>query len=141
MNRGIRILIVLLLFGCLILIRAFAADLFYDPLITFFKTTHSVEALPDLNSWKLLGYISLRFFLNTLISLAVLWVLFGQRDILKISSIIYLAIFTVLIVAFSLLIQSDAEGGHMALFYVRRFLIQPIFLLLLIPAFYFQKNT
>jgi exosortase F-associated protein len=31
-------------------------------------------------------------------------------------------------------------GGHLALFYVRRFLIQPIFLLLLIPAFYFQKK-
>jgi exosortase F-associated protein len=29
----------------------------------------------------------------------------------------------------------------LGLFYVRRFLIQPLFLLVLIPAFYFQKKA
>lgn len=140
MNKVFRIVLVLLLFGMLILIRAFASDLFYDPLIAFFKTTHSVEALPELQKGKLLLHTILRFLLNTLVSILVLWVLFRKKDVIKISWFLYLSILVLLAIAFSLLVDSTDVGGHMALFYVRRFLIQPILLLVLIPAFYFQKN-
>ena len=46
-----------------------------------------------------------------------------------------------LMIAFVLLLNTSADGDHMALFYVRRFLIQPLFLLLLLPAFYFHKRS
>jgi exosortase F-associated protein len=44
-------------------------------------------------------------------------------------------------IVFVFLLESSAAGEHMALFYVRRFLIQPLFLLLLLPAFYFHKRS
>lgn len=131
----------MLLVGLLILIRIFEADLFYDPLISFFKLDHSTEQLPQFNASKLVGSMALRFIITTAISIGVLWLLFNKRDILKVAGLLYLVLFVILIVVFVLLIQSSESAGHMALFYVRRFLIQPIFLLLLIPAFYFQKKA
>ena len=132
--------LVIVLFGLLVLVRSFAADLFYDPLIEFFKTTHSTDVLPDMNTAKLMLHTALRFLLNTVVSLGILWVIFKRVDVLKVSILLYACVFILLMLFFWILLGSDEAGGHMALFYVRRFLIQPLFLLLLIPAFYFQKN-
>ena len=140
MNRSLIIVVVVLLFGLLIVVRAYENDLFYDPLIRFFKVDHSTQMLPEFDKWKLLINLALRFFVNTAISLLILWFLFMKKEIIKISSLLYLSVFVVLLIAFIFLILSKEMGGHLALFYVRRFLIQPIFLLLLIPAFYFQKK-
>ncbi len=141
MHRFIKILLAIFLFGILILVRAFANELFYDPLIQFFKADHSTEILPEMDSIKLVLNTALRFMINTLVSLSILWILFRKRDVIKISSLLYLVVFVLMMIAFVILINSEAAGGHLALFYVRRFLIQPIFILLLIPAFYFQKKA
>jgi exosortase F-associated protein len=140
MNRSFKIVMVVLLFGLLIVVRFYENDLFYDPLIRFFKVDHSTHMLPEFDMWKLLMNVTLRFFTNTAISLLILWFIFMKKEIIKISIILYLAVFVALLIAFIFLIFSKEMGGHLALFYVRRFLIQPIFLLLLIPAFYFQKK-
>lgn len=141
MSRWVKFVFVALLFGLLILIRTFQTDLFYDPLISFFKVNHSTEKLPQFDTLRLLTHVILRFTMTTVISLGVLWVLFRKKEILKIAGLLYVVLFVILFVAFLILIQSSESGGHLALFYVRRFLIQPIFLLLLIPAFYFQKKA
>jgi len=136
-----KIVLVVVLFGSLVLIRIFQGELFYDPLISFFKVDHSTEQLPAFNAFKLVLHLCLRFLLTTGISLLILWMLFRKKEIIKLSGVLYGLLFVVLLAAFLVLIQSSQSGGHLALFYVRRFLIQPIFLLLLIPAFYFQKKT
>ena len=96
--------------------------------------------LPEFDALKLFGNVALRFLMNTIISLGVLWIVFQKAEIIKLSSLLYTALFIVLFVVYYFLASSEATGQHMALFYVRRFLIQPLFLLILIPAFYFQKN-
>ncbi len=141
MQKWIKIGLAAVLFVLLVLIRAYETDLFYDPLIQFFKVDHSIEKLPDLIFSKYLLHISFRFWLNTVISLLILWVLFRKREVIKVSLLLYMVVFVLLMLAMSVLLQSEEEGGHLALFYVRRFLIQPLFLLLLIPAFYFQKKS
>lgn len=140
MNRSLKIVMIVLLFGLLIAVRAYENDLFYDPLIRFFKVDHSTQMLPEFDKWKLLINMTLRFFINTAISLLILWFLFMKKETIKISVVLFLAVFVVLLIVFIFLIFSKEMGGHLALFYVRRFLIQPLFLLLLIPAFYFQKR-
>lgn len=141
MHKGIKIIALLLLFGLLVVIRMFASTLFYDPLITFFKINHTTDGLPAMDDFRLLSHVALRFLLNTVISMAILWVLFEKKEILKFSLFLYSIAFAILMSVFFVLIQSDAEGGHITLFYVRRFLIQPLLVLILIPAFYFQKKT
>jgi len=141
MNKSLTISVVALLFGGLILVRVFEGDLFYDPLLQFFKVNHSTSNLPSFNTFRLMMHTAFRFLINTSISLLIIWVLFKKRDIIKVSVGLYAILFLVLFMTFFLLIHSSEAGGHMALFYVRRFLIQPIFLLLLIPAFYFHRKA
>lgn len=139
MHKITKIVLVIILGTLLVLIRAYEDSIFYDPLLVFFKT-QSEQALPEFDSIKLLGGVALRYLINTIISLAVLWVIFRSKEILKLSAVLYGILFILLFTAFCFLIYSSEAGQDMALFYVRRFLIQPLFLLILIPAFYFQKN-
>lgn len=139
MHKGIRITLILVLFLCLVGIRMYAESLFYDPLIDFFKGDYKTQSLPAFSISKLILGISFRFGLNTLISLGILWFWFQKTSIVKFSLLLYLIVFAVLLLLFIILVM-NAEGNYMVLFYVRRFLIQPILVLLLIPAFYFQKK-
>jgi exosortase F-associated protein len=83
----------------------------------------------------------LRYFLNSSLSLAIIYVLFKDIEAVKFASILYLIFFTLLILALFLVLYFFGETNKMTLFYIRRFLIQPIFLLLFLPAFYYQKQN
>lgn len=121
-------------------VRAFEQDLFYDPLIEFFKGDHQHMPIPELKWGKYLLHVVGRYVLNSLLSLLALWALFQNKDYLKFSGLLMLGLLVLLLPALVLLIKSSEPGSYMALFYVRRFLMQPLLVLLLIPAFYFQKN-
>ena len=151
MNRITKTILVVFLVSILVLVRGFEETLFYDPLIPFFKSVQDYGSLPQFETLKLLINVVMRFLLNTLVSLGVLWVLFLDKDVIKLSGLLYSVLFVVLFGVFwHLLVSKSIAVGSidkvsetdnfMSLFYVRRFLIQPIFLLILIPAFYFQNN-
>lgn len=141
MKRAITIIIVLLLFCVLAAIRAFENVLFYDPLLDFFKHDYTSEAaLPDLDFLKILLFTSLRFLMNTGISLLILWFCFRESATIKFAALLYVIAFVILIALFSYLVCNYHDGNYMALFYVRRFLIQPLLLIILLPAFYYQKK-
>lgn len=139
MSKGIQITALILLSAALVTIRMFADILFYDPLILFFKTSHTVEPLPAFEMGKLLLNTIFRYALNMFLSLGILWFVFKNGEVLKIAILIYAVIFIVLLGSFYYLLNTSEAGQYLALFYVRRFLIQPLLLLLLLPAFYFQK--
>ncbi|WP_347373063.1 exosortase F system-associated protein [Aequorivita sp. Q41] len=140
MKRLLTIGIILLLAILLVLIRAFENSLFYDPLLVFFKGAYKTAALPKMDVLALHFGVFLRFFMNTIISIAILWVVFKNKEVVKISALLYCLLFFIFFIVFGFIIFTSEEvGGHLILFYVRRFLIQPLFLLILLPAFYFQK--
>lgn len=140
MSNALKILLVFFLFGGLVCIRMFENTLFYDPLLAFFKTDHSTQELPELDTFRLLANVAFRFLLNTVISLLILWIVFKKIGVIKLSALLYAISFFVLLLLFWYLLGVTKAGNTMLLFYVRRFLIQPIFLLILLPAFYFQKE-
>lgn len=123
------------IFG-LFAVRFFESDLFYDPLIDFFKGGYQSESLPKINelSWgfNLLG----RYLLNAILSLIILNTIFQKKTIIQFSVILYGAIFLVFLPLLAVLIHYYVPGEYRGLFYVRRFLIHPVLLLLLIPSFY-----
>ncbi|RLD60279.1 MAG: exosortase F system-associated protein [Bacteroidetes bacterium] len=141
MNRSLKIILLLFLAFLLVLIRYFENSLFYDPLISFFKSDYSSTKIPEVNTVSLFANIAFRFIINTIISLLILWVAFNDKGIIKLSSFLYAILFVVLIVAFYFLFFNSETKSFLPLFYVRRFLIQPLFLLILLPAFYFQKKN
>lgn len=123
---------------CFALIRTFENVLFYDPLLDFFKADYHNATLPEMNFWKLYGSLSLRYLLNTILSVFIIYVLFKNSEHIKLVIVLYSIFFVVLLVLFALFLHYFSERV-MAIFYIRRFLIQPVLLLLFIPGFYFQQ--
>ena len=97
------------------------------------------EQLPQLDVASLLFNTSVRFWLNSTISVSILFLLFGKSGIVKVSLLVYLVVFLLLLVAFVWLLFNYTSAYSLTLFYIRRFLIQPILLLILIPAFYYDR--
>lgn len=141
LNHKVRILLATILVLLLVLIRAYEDSLFYDPFLNYFKTDYYNLPLPEMDTIPLFFGLFLRYFLNTIISLGIIYVLFKDLGAVKFASILYLAFFIMLIVAFYFVFSFFGETNKMTLFYIRRFLIQPIFLLLFLPAFYYQKQN
>lgn len=140
-KRFLRIVGVVICCILLLLIRAFEDSLFYDPLLDFFKIDYKTMPLPEMDVVSLWMGTALRYFLNALISLSILWLVFLDKGIIKLSTLLYIALFVLFFAVFSFMIYtSEATDNLLILFYVRRFLIQPLFLLILLPAFYFQKQ-
>jgi exosortase F-associated protein len=140
LHNKIKIVQLLFLVGLFAFIRAFENQLFYDPFLNYFKS-ENLSIYPEVNSVKLYFSLFFRYFLNSIISLAILYVLFRDFSLLKFSAFLLLIFLILLLISFAILLNYFDESHNMILFYVRRFIIQPIFILLFIPGFYFQKIT
>lgn len=132
-----QIVILGILVTFLIAIRFLEDKIFYDPFLSFFKSEFQNELLPNYNTRKLFLNLFFRYTLNSAISVAIIQVLFNNRQLTRLSVWLYIILFVVLIVLFA--IELYFFKDYMLLFYTRRFLIQPLLLILFIPAFYYQK--
>lgn len=139
-NHKIRIALALLLIFLLVLIRAYEDSLFYDPFLDYFKSQYYNLPLPKIENIQLIFGFFFRYFLNTALSLGLIYIIFKDIDAVKFASVLYFIFFVILLAAFFFILLNDGKTHKMALFYIRRFLIQPIFLLLFLPAFYYQKQ-
>lgn len=138
MNRWIRyILVGILIFG-LILVRRFETVLFYDPFLSYFKGDIFNAKFPQYDLTKVSIHIIFRYFLNSLLTLGIIGLLFWDLKKVKFTAYILLSFLVVLLPIYLYLIEIQFSLGSNVGFYVRRFLIQPLLLLILIPAFYYQ---
>lgn len=125
----------------LISIRKFENTMFYDPLLSFFKQkdfNHHIP--PKFNFIKLIASLILRYGLNSFLTLVIIQLWYNDKKITKVCFhiLVFCFIFFTILYIFSLL--TNFSLGYMPTFYIRRLLIQPILLLLLIPAIYYYKN-
>lgn len=138
-NRN-KIIAVGILFVLLVAIRAFEDYLFYDPFSLYFKNDYLSLPFPVFNSLSLLISMGVRFGLNSIISLLIIYCLFKDWGLTKFAAVIYVFFFVLLITAFFVLVLFTDQYNNFVVFYVRRFLIQPLLLLLFIPAIFYQKR-
>ena len=128
-----------LLFMLLVLVRWFQNELFYDPYLLFFQNDYLYIDSPRQETFKLVTNTALRFVINSGISLLILFLFFKDLSIVKFSALIYLFSFFILIMLYLYFVLDPKQEQYYLFFNVRRFLIQPILLLLLLPAFYYNK--
>ncbi len=139
MDKKYRIIIILLLFFVLVLVRAFELQLFYDPFIEYFKNDYLYDPIPVFSGSKLLISLIFRYGLNTMISLIIIYVAFQNRNFVLFSVKFYLLAFIILSITFFIILKGELAHGYLFAFYIRRFLIHPLFVLLLLPAFYYKQ--
>ena len=123
----------------LVAIRGFEDVLFYDPYLRFFENDYLYIDNPRREVATLVFFTSLRFLLNTLASLGILYLFFSDKSIVKFSILIYAIAYVLLLIPFLYFVINPKQEDYYLFFNIRRFLIQPILLILLLPAFYYHK--
>ncbi len=136
----IRYLAIIIGIAGLIGVRVFENQLFYDPFLPYFKQSGENLAFPIFSWGALIGSYLFRFFLNFLCSLLVVHFIFLNKQWTIQAGILMLIVFGIVFPIYLLCIGNHFEIGEMFVFYIRRFVIQPMTLLLIIPLFYYRKH-
>lgn len=138
-NKGNVALALLLLF-LLIAIRAFENVLFYDPFLAYFKSDYQNLVLPNWHPIKLFLSMGFRYYLNSMLSMGLIYLIFRDSRMIKFSIFLYSFFGMILLIGFFFVLKFFGEESKMMLFYIRRFIIQPLFLILFLPAFFYQSK-
>jgi len=133
--------LLILLVVALVSIRIFESTIFYDPLIAYFKGNFNAIPLPKMHQIKLFVSLGFRFYINSILSIAIIHVLFKNSKTTKFALLLYIILGSLLLISFVFILEFFGETNKMNLFYIRRFIIQPIFLILFVPAFYYQNKV
>ncbi len=133
------ILVILGILG-LISVRILEDRIFYDPFLTYFHEANKNLPFPDFEWGKLIpGYI-FRFILNLLFSCVVIHFWFRNKQWTIQGAVLITIIFAITFPIYLYCIYDRFEIGYLFSFYMRRFVIQPLTLLLIIPMFYYRKQ-
>ncbi|MPS74692.1 MAG: exosortase F system-associated protein [Chryseobacterium sp.] len=125
----------------LIGIRGLEDRIFYDPFLQFFKSADQSAVFPNFIWGKLvLGYL-LRFALNAFFSLWIIQFLFQNKEWTRQAFILILLVFMMVFPIYLYCIYDKFQFGYLFSFYVRRFVIQPLTVILIIPIFYYRKKV
>ncbi len=140
MSKLTKYIFLFVLFFLLVLIRVFEDQLFYDPYLLFFKSEYLYIDNPRREVFKLTSFTTLRYILNTIISLSIIYVIYKDKTMVKFSIAIYGIAYIILLILFLYFVLNPKQEDYYIFFNIRRFLIQPIILLLLLPALYYYKQ-
>ena len=139
MRKRYRILLIIPLVLLLMLVRYFGPKLFYDPFINYFESDYLTAVFPEFSMLKLYFYLLIRYVANMIISLNIIFLVFRKEDVIDFTLKFYIVAFIVLGLVYFTQLNMEFSNGYLFAFYVRRMLIHPMFLLILLPALYYQK--
>lgn len=133
------IFVALAIFG-LIAVRMVEDVLFYDPFQAFFYLANKHAAFPDFDWLPLVLNYLFRFSLNLILSATVIQLIFQNRQWTIQAVVLMVIVFLITFPIYLYCIHTNFEVGYLFSFYMRRFVIQPLVLLLIIPLFYYRKK-
>ena len=137
-NKLLRYSIAFVLLLGLISVRIFEEKLFYDPLLDYFHNANRTT-LPPLNTLNLFVNVMFRFLLNLLLTVFIVKMIFWKQNYVKFTIIVGIITLAILLPLYAYMVNNGLNFGETIFFYVRRFLIQPMLLIILIPCFYYQE--
>ncbi|MFN3020181.1 exosortase F system-associated membrane protein [Chryseobacterium sp. TY3] len=138
--KPLNILFVILGLAGLIVVRSLEDKLFFDPFLAYFKDELKANAFPKFDDTKLIFSYLLRFFLNLIFSTIIIQNLFRNKIWTKQAVVLMLIVFAIVFPIYLYCIYTYFEIGNLFAFYIRRFVIQPMTLLLIVPIFYYRKH-
>ena len=124
----------------LVSVRFLEDKIFYDPFLEFFKADYKVAQVPDFIWGKLMLSHFFRFALNLIFSAIVVHFMFLNKKWTIQAVVLMVVAFLFFFPIYLWCLYSKMEIGYLFTFSVRRFVIQPIILLLIIPIFYYRKK-
>lgn len=132
-------LVVCGIFG-LVGVRILEDRIFYDPFLNYFHEADKTLSFPEFEWGKLILSHVFRFILNLFFSCVIIHFLFKNKEWTVQGAILITLIFAITFPIYLYCIYDRFETGYLFSFYMRRFVIQPLILLLIIPLFYYRKK-
>ena len=124
----------------LVSVRFLEDKIFYDPFLAFFKGNYKGAQIPEFLWGKLIISHFFRFFLNLFFSAVVIHFMFLNKKWTQQAVVLITVAFLFFFPIYLWCLHTKMEIGYLFTFSVRRFVIQPIILLLIIPIFYYRKK-
>ncbi|MCB0460774.1 MAG: exosortase F system-associated protein [Flavobacteriaceae bacterium] len=140
MKRLVKIITLAFLVLLLVLVRAFGDQYLYDPFTSYFQNDYLYNNIPKYDTLFMFFNLFVRYFINAVISLMIIYVAFHKKPLVIFSIKFYAIAFVVLAILYYLSLRAGMGNGYLFTFYVRRFLIHPMFILILLPAFYYHQR-
>ena len=126
MSKKAQYITAFLLLVMLVLVRVYEDVLFYDPYLIFFKNDYLFIDSPRREVAKLLFFTFLRYLINSLLSLGIIYCAFKDMQMLKFSVIVFAFGYMCFTIPFLYFVVNPRQEDYYLFFNVRRFLIQPI---------------
>ncbi|MCT2407813.1 exosortase F system-associated protein [Chryseobacterium antibioticum] len=124
----------------LISIRVLEDKIFYDPFLGYFHEANKNIEFPQFEWGKLIIGHFFRFILNLLFSCLIIQSLFKNKQWTIQGALLITIIFVITFPIYLYCIYDRFDIGYLFSFYMRRFVIQPLALLLIVPMFYYRKQ-
>lgn len=121
-------------------VRILEDQIFYDPFLNYFHIANKNISFPDFELVKLILSHVFRFILNLFFSCVIIHFLFENKDWTVQGALLISIIFAITFPIYLYCIHDRFQIGYLFSFYMRRFVIQPLILLLIVPLFYYRKQ-
>ncbi|MCD9618750.1 exosortase F system-associated membrane protein [Chryseobacterium gleum] len=124
----------------LIGVRILEGIIFYDPFLDYFHEANKNIDFPAFEWGKLIAGHVFRFILNLFFSCLIIYGLFKNKGWTIQGAIMMTVVFAITLPIYLYCIHDRFEVGYLFSFYMRRFVIQPLIILLIVPMFYYRKQ-
>lgn len=121
-------------------VRMLEDQIFYDPFLDFFHEGNKDIPFPEFEWGKLIISHIFRFVLNLFFSCFIIHFLFKNKEWTVQGAVLISIIFVITFPIYLFCISDRFDIGYLFSFYMRRFVIQPLILLLIVPLFYYRKQ-
>ena len=121
-------------------VRMLEDQIFYDPFLNYFHEADKNSTFPEFEWVKLIVGHVFRFLLNLFFSCVIIRFLFKNKEWTVQGAILISIIFAITFPIYLYCIYDRFEIGYLFSFYMRRFVIQPLILLLIVPLFYYRRQ-
>jgi exosortase F-associated protein len=122
-------------------VRMIENNVFYDPFLNYFHEANKNISFPEFEWGKLIISHIFRFVLNLFFSCVIIYFLFKNKEWTLQGAVLITIIFAITFPIYLYCIYDRFEIGYLFSFYMRRFVIQPLILLLIVPLFYYRKKV
>lgn len=126
--------------AALIGVRVVEDQIFYDPFLEYFGQADKKASFPEFEWLPLILNHFFRFLLNLIFSAVIIHFMFRKLKWTVQAIVMMMIVFAVTFPIYLYCIHTKFEIGYLFSFYMRRFVIQPLILLLIIPLFYYRKQ-
>lgn len=124
----------------LVSVRILEDQIFYDPFLNYFHEADYQIAFPHFAWGKLIISHIFRFVLNLFFSCVIIHFLFKNKEWTVQGAVLISIIFVITFPIYLFCVSDRFDIGYLFSFYMRRFVIQPLILLLIVPLFYYRKQ-